>query len=278
MRWDPQTRAALIGAGATVLSVIAAVIGVLLKLAWDRKKHTQEHLLNLRRDVYLSAADSIASAFQSLVSLGGPSAKIEDIQDRFSGLSGVIGKIHILGNRRSVKTILELQQGFVRCYAKLGWEKAFIQQEEKQNQIDSNTIAIARLEKQRDDATANSDEKLASGLSKQISTLRNRDLKDRLELFDHQIALIKHTAAELTALEPLYSEAILALKADLGLVIDEDWYREEARRAHKATTETLEQVMRKVGELRDIVKKLGQIMEGSATRSAKETNDSTQVS
>ena len=50
MRWDPETRAALIGAGATVLSVIAAVVGVLLKLAWDRKKHTQEHLLNLRRD------------------------------------------------------------------------------------------------------------------------------------------------------------------------------------------------------------------------------------
>ena len=93
---------------------------------------------------------------------------MEDIQKRLSVLSGVVGKIQILGDRRSITAMLALQQGVVRCYAKLGWEMAFMQQKEKQAQIDSDAIAMARLEKQLDEATANRDEKLAADLSKEI--------------------------------------------------------------------------------------------------------------
>ena len=263
MHFDPTTRAALITAAATLFSVMAAVFGVLMKLRWDRKKHTREHLLNLRRDVYLSAADTISAAVQSLVSLADPSVNVEDGRARVSALGGVVGKIHLLGDRRTIKAILALLQGFTGAYARILFERSFFQWQEKQTQIDSNAAELAELEKQRDRAKAENQQETVALLSRDISRLHTLGIKTFREVMNKRLSLLTLATEKIVSLEPLFSEFILALKADLRLQIDEKWYREEAKASSAKANEILRPIMNKIQQLDHLLENLGQMIKPS---------------
>jgi hypothetical protein len=57
---DPPTRAAIVGASATLVSVVFALFGVFLNLRWNRRQHREDRAVALKRETYLSISDAVA--------------------------------------------------------------------------------------------------------------------------------------------------------------------------------------------------------------------------
>src|SRR6266567_3967697 len=120
-RWlfslDPPTRAAVVGACATVISVTIAFFGVVLTIRANRIRAREDQLIMLRREAYLEACDVTAEAIQFLVTLPDPNITLTNGMQVMRRVGGAIGKLNILADQTTLHVVIDNLNGFLDEYA-----------------------------------------------------------------------------------------------------------------------------------------------------------------
>ena len=216
MALDPSMRAAIIGASATVISVTIALFGVLLTIRANRIRAREEQLITLRREAYLEACDVTAEAAQFLTTLPDPSVTLTQGTGLMRKVSGMIGKLHILGDQRTLEVVNDYVNGFLDEYA----SAAKIKGAHEMNEVEIAT-ANQRLALLSADATLLSNPLAAEERMK----LRDQIMKLSRENLELTQQLIAYCPNIVDRLAPLATAVTLALRRELNLTVDADWYR-----------------------------------------------------
>ena len=264
MSLDATTRAAIIAGAATILSVLGALVGVFGNLWWNRRQHRDERSLNLRRDVYLEAIDVInrASSFASTKVRPFKSEKEGEDKDTITPeLAGVCAKLHILGTKRLVSAVIVFQAGFDEWSTKVNRHNRIVPELDKLQQelfqhIDETESTADEFKARTDELVrlakefkVNPDDKEGSRkraehimkLSEEWSN-RKTDVQveaDRLreetgrmseKRFTHMGKSLQFYTSIPKHLSPLVDEITIVMKSELGLPVDEDWYKGQMKK------------------------------------------------
>jgi hypothetical protein len=288
MSLDPPTRAAFIGAFATILSVLGALVGVYVNLAWNRKKHRDEKSYNLRRDVYLQTLDSIRRGFVSLVERSMPKNESKPEQsDTASEFSAACAKVHLIGSKRVVEAIIGLERThsrFSREVSTRKWNPAERLKTYESALDEFNVVneGLERLSNEQTDIvkqveafnTASSTDTIEgeklTGLvkaweaKKQALIVRLRSLAEVFETktvgdVEKVADAIGFLAEMQKQVEPLFYELIVAMKKDLGIKADERWYFQRMLEESKESEESIRHHVETISAVRRLQKKLEQL-------------------
>jgi hypothetical protein len=303
MSLDPPTRAAFIGGFATIISVLGALIGVYLNLAWNRKKHSDEKSYNLRRDVYLQTIDSIRRGFVSLITGLMPKNESRPEQpDAASEFSAACAKVHLIGSKRVVEAIIGLERihsRFSREASAREWnyeerlkaaEPALDEAAGIHETINGLLAEQTDIEKRIEafngasNRNATEGEKLAGlakawGAKKQESIARLKCLgevlepktADDLKKIEDAVGFIGEMQKQV---EPLLYQLIVAMKKDLGIKADERWYFQQMREELKESQGSILHHIETFSTVRRLQKKLKQLEALFPAKQETSVNDS----
>jgi hypothetical protein len=256
MSLDPTTRAAIIGGVATVLSVVGALLGVSLTLAWNRKQHRDEKSYNLRRDVYLEAIGLINRSVGFLCGKAIPrdeKAESDAKVDLEAELIGACVKVHLLGSKRVVAAVVAFQSSFGDWSSKLSVHRMLYEQGRERQQaiikaleefaetlkgFNAQRAKPGQVIKESDLANSESEaRKNTLEATPEYKRLQATVTDTRKQLEQAKVALtaqgeelarsLDYYFQVLADLEPLLHEVTLAMKADLGIRTDERWYKDK---------------------------------------------------
>jgi hypothetical protein len=214
---DPPTRAAVIGATATVISVAIAFVGVLLTIRSNRVRAREDQLITLRREAYLEACDVTAEAIQFLTTLGDPNVTLASGLPVMRKLAGAMGKLQILADQLTLNVVMAYMNAFLNEYVEVAKLKGAF--EMNAPEIATAQQRIALLSGGRDivpTLTQSSPE--IRRLSAQILTLSQRNLSLIVQVTTCCVNIVERLSAPATAVT-------LALRKELKLSLDENWYK-----------------------------------------------------
>jgi hypothetical protein len=303
MSLDPPTRAAFIGGFATILSVLGALVGVYLNLAWNRRKHADEKSYNLRRDVYLQTLDSIRRGFVSLVKGFMPKNESTPEQsDATSEFSAACVKVHLIGSKRVVEAIIGLERihgHFSREVSARKWnyeerlekyervldeflgmaqtmEYLLTEQTSIQKEIDAFAAAKSNdsIYWEKLVAMAKAWEAKKQELLKRLQPMRTvfeAKTADDLEKLTDALESIAEVQKQV---EPILYELIVAMKKDLGINADERWYFQQMREESKESQESIRHHLETFSTVRRFQKKLEQLERLLPAKQETSVNDS----
>jgi len=216
---NPSVQAAIVSGIATAATALAALLGVVLTLRSSRKSAREERYLNLKREVYLEAARNYGGAANLLLLPLLEYLPPDRSRDVSGAFTASVSQIALVGNDRSVRAWVRLQTEFGGMLARL--IASSIQLKAAQSKF---VEAKAEFEK-------------SAGFEKPISPFES--LKAGLDAYTEILSQLKRTLEEAQKLSPLFVEAILAAKDDLGIPVDEAAFIRLSEEASKQGRETV---------------------------------------
>lgn len=220
---DPPTRAATIGASATLVSVGFALLGVSLNLLWNRQKHREDRAVALKRETYLSITDAVAETTQWLILAVDPKTELASGNIVILKLAGALHKLHILGDKEAIASVIAFQRGLLEQYVPIAVIKGLL----------ANTrLSLENLNRKRDHVAGVADKKDIGGFDAFVTQLSSLTAAiDRLEEEDFKLQkeLRAKTGSVASALAPIMTALTLEMKRELQIPIDETWYHEQLR-------------------------------------------------
>jgi len=225
MHWlsslDPSTRAAMIGACATVISVAIAFVGVVLTIRSTRVRAREDQLITLRREAYLEACDVTAEAVQFLVGLPDPNVTLASGMQVMRRVGGAMGKLHILADQTTLAVVMDYLNAFLDEYA--GAAKIKAAHEMNATEINTANQRIALLTADPTLLTNPLAAEERSKLRAQILKLSQDNLTLAEQLIDYCEKIVDKLSERAIAVT-------LALRNELNLRLDENWYHESQTR------------------------------------------------
>jgi hypothetical protein len=210
---DPPTRAAVIGATATVISVAIAFVGVMLTIRSNRVRAREDQLITLRREAYLEACDVTAEALQFLTTLGDPNVTLASGLPVMRKVGGAMGKLQILADQLTLNVVMAYMNAFLNEYVEVAKLKgafemnaAEIATAQQRIALLSGNAIVPHLSQER------------SRLSAHILTLSQRNLSLIEQVTTYCVNTVERLSAPATAVT-------LALRKELKLSLDENWYK-----------------------------------------------------
>lgn len=214
---DAPTRAASIGAIATLASVAFALLGIWLNLRWNRRKHREDRALVLKHEAYLSTSDAIAEAMQWIALVAAPNTDLASGNPVVLRLAGALNKLHILGDQKTIVAVIEFQRQYLAHYAPTARIKG---------RMTGEAIALEHKNRQLDALIATGDQTMTlvpiKKLTTEIEQLRVAHSQSQRELLENALTIPR-------VLGPVVMSLLLELRREFQLPIDADWYQEQMR-------------------------------------------------
>jgi hypothetical protein len=241
---------AIIAAGMSLLTAALAFVGVVLT-NWQTMKRFRMELthkasesdrnreMQLRRDVYLPAAEAIMRSASSLARLTDVRIDERDLMRELADAAGILAKTHVVAKEATVTALVRFQSALMKNFMELS--TARIPLKVRQSEIDRLNLDIANEAKEaarwvelmkQFNLQCNSDQEKWQALVSQ-SELTQRRLH---ELTDQHAKLSpsylrdivdygRHASAKNLETMRLLPDALLAARAEMELPIDEARYR-----------------------------------------------------
>jgi len=237
-----------------VIAVVALAVGLGARadrnarrqIERDHQRQAAERAQALRREVYLPAAEAIARAQELIAKLPGLDLSREAAQAVIDQVAGALGRVHLVGSEETLRATTAVSAEFSAAYLALAAKRRPIT--ELQNEIDGLDVKVRHLSYERDQLMASITRMAGDGmeqhaalwsdmnlrfdkLHREIANLLNRrgDKVGALSAAQHAYAL--EAAQHALKLSKLAVPAYLALRAELGMAIDETGYRLLSQRA-----------------------------------------------
>ncbi len=226
---DAPTRAAVIGATTTVVSVAIAFLGVLLTIRSNQVRAREDQLITLRREAYLEACEVTAEAVQFLTTLVEPNVTLASGLPVMRKVGGAMGKLHILADQTTLNVVMTYLNAFLGEY---------IEGAKLKGLFEMNAAAIASIQ-QRIALANTTDER--NKLQTQILQLSRANVSLTKQLIDHCVNIVERLNTPATAVT-------LALRKELKLSLDEDWYQRMQARNVELNTTRLKPVLEGIRE------------------------------
>jgi|GEM_PF-5460120 len=288
MSLDAATRAAIISGSATLLSILAGLLGVYGNLAWNRKKHQDDKSYNLRRDVYLESVGVMNRAVAFLVGQTVPTddEKKED-EDVSAELVGVCAKLHILGEKRVVASAIAFESLFLEWSNKLiahtkTYKDAGKRGEDVRTQIKELGETVEAAVAERHDAmrilkefdpnghgevlkqaqeAAKSWKELPgrfAQIQKDLDSVGEKQAVITAERYQKLATTIDYILSVSATFEPILTEITLAMKTELGLRTDDAWYKSEMKKALEDSRRSTAQLFENTAEIKQLRDRIAQ--------------------
>jgi hypothetical protein len=217
----------------TVGASLIALIGVVLTLALNRRARRRQQFLDLRRDIYLAAADAFAASTQYLALLSQPEVKRSQGDQLLAAISGLVGKIHIVAGQQVLATVTKLHEELMRCYRAL-----IIQKDELDEFIETQTTTSRELNR-LSGAIDKIQQPAIPQVFQRIQYLEQHNRLVDVNIYKTRWNMIEKWNDYPEVLEPLTAAAILAMKKELGIKIDKEWYAGLSRDSAGRTVEEI---------------------------------------
>ena len=256
---DPTCRAAFI-------TIVGGALGVAGNLWLNRKQHREAQLLELRRDVYLSCCELNLRMMQSLMNLGSSEYPVAKTLETMDQLSGATAKMHVIAEQATLAALMTLGRAMLQEFGSLTGKKIVI--EGNVHELNAIRVQLDGLNDQlRDlqqtmqmlgreftaatDPTAHSFRlgdaharlSAASNLSEQFQR-RQAALVEQNEKLHTSIIEIAGNLPD--RLGPHIAELNLAVRDEIGLEIDQHWYRNRTKENIAAGGTISQQILKEV--------------------------------
>lgn len=220
---DPPTRAAIIGASATLVSVGFALLGVFLNLLWNRHKHREDRAVALKRETYLSISDAVAEATQWLALAADFKTELASGNAVILKLAGALHKLHVLGGKKTILSVLAYQRAFLEQYVPIAVVKGRLAV--TRLSLENHNRKLDQIAKVKDSKDIGGFDVLVAQLTRLTTTIDRLEKED----FELQNELVAKARSVASALAPIMTALTLEMKRELQIPINESWYREQVQ-------------------------------------------------
>ncbi len=218
------TLAALIGTAGALIGVLLGVWNSRrqLRLQFEQQAHEFKlgREMTLRRDVYMEAVVAVARATGSLTELADVTRTSNDLMRQFATDFAAIAKVHVVGAPATIQALMAVTGELGNAQAELNARRIPL---------------LAR--QQRIDAGCESGE--------QLGALTRQQTEARLEIAELAMGWARKVAT-------LIPPAVSAIRKDLDLPVDEEFYRPSFERTWENNLRNLRTMIETIrGELRE---------------------------
>jgi hypothetical protein len=252
---DETTRAALIGAAAAFVTAVITLLGVGLGLYLNRKSQQEERRLNLRREVYLNAANRYAASAQVLSLVADPSVDTRPGSPVIGEFAAAVAQIQLVGHERAMRAAVVLHREYVKIYTAMIVRR--IPLDELKHMIDANNVRIAQISNLT--LQAEPERRMAS---QELAILQNQNAALFRQLFEGQMRLTREIVEEFDKLAPLAMEATFAAKQEFGIQVEEKPYAqfmtESTQNMKESVLRSLEDVEQRIAQIEQRIAQVGQ--------------------
>lgn len=257
---------------AAIIASLLTLSGVLLT-NWDNRKRLtaqlthdsiqrdREREMAIRRDVYLAAAEAVAEAQERLGRIA--SMELQELGEKFSGtsLSPSINKIQLIASEKTVKAVSAFTQKYSESIMELFPSKLYLNrlQSELANIINEiNGLLASREEMLQQLKTIPKTEENRTFIEsvyykfeesqKTIEALfQARDVKQAL-VGKVYYELLNESMAHSLAIGESLVDATIAIREELDIPIDEDFYRDLMSKRQSALKKNFDEYLKNVQE------------------------------
>lgn len=125
--WSETFSGVVIGAAFTLAGVVLTnrtnLENLRLQLSHDREQRAKERSLSMRREIYLSAAEAIASAMNTVVRYGDLSLSQNDLTAEYRSKSDQISKIHVVATETTALRFIAFMRDLGATFTKLNIQR-----------------------------------------------------------------------------------------------------------------------------------------------------------
>ncbi len=203
---NPTIGAALIG----VVAGLAALVG-------NRLEKKRQEFLELRRGIYLAAADAFSSGITYLSTMSEPAVTQTQGREILDSVSRVAAKVHIVATRPVVEAITTLQHALNVHYRALIVYKR--EADELASSLAENGQIIQRAIQMLQNPPPNHVQ-----IFGRVQALQKENRELGAKLHDLHWRMIDEWIERQPTLAAPISQAVLAVKKELGINIDAEWY------------------------------------------------------
>lgn len=221
--------------GGVVLSNRANDRRLRQQLLHDRESKNHEREMSLRKDIYLTAVEAIATGIYSLGSFANLNIPDEKITSAFTEKSPSITKIHVIAQKDTSKAVVKLVSELGAAYLRLIARRIPLFAEQKRINFHKEQLDIYRLEQNRMlelmkqyNLSGDYDHRKWDILEKNYNfegeridaTIKEHDSL-AYGMYLKQLNLMTECIAETTELSPLIVPVLTAIRTELEMPLDE---------------------------------------------------------
>ena len=203
----------------TIAAALIALLGGLLALAWNRRENRRQEFHDLRRDIYLEAAEAYSAMITYMNSMSSHLVTSSQGQLVLERLLKCSAKIHLVAERRVIESTVALIGNLITSFNDLSRIKA--QSEDLLREINRKIPVIQDGKKLTfaPPTGTNSRE-----LVEVVIQLEKENTSAAAQVHSLAWQMIDTWTERYSGMAPLVSQAVLAVKDELKISVDHDWY------------------------------------------------------
>jgi chorismate mutase len=250
--------------GGVMLSNRASDRRLQAQFKYERELRISDSELSLRKDIYLEATEAISAGFLSLGKMADLEIPNNDVFGKYTEKSPAISKIQIIGNENTLNAIADISSELAKAIMKLSINRMILLS--KKQELTRLDELISKSEDERDRMLSlmkqyNLDQKIDKRLwdtindnfeleQKRVSEALEKKTRLAAEFFAGQIDYTEECASESIKLSRLLVPAVIAVRHELNIPINENNYGQIIEESYAKQTEYLKDFL---GKIRDVV-------------------------
>lgn len=254
-------------ADVAVLAALTTLFGVslnhLVQIVGQRKREKDKREFEIRRDIYLEFAEGIAKNWARLSKLLRFDIEEKELQASANDFVAAGNKVRIVGSAKTVECFEQLFAEFAKFELSIRQDRlginariseirqideAFRKNQETMTQI--NTYLQNLKPSGMFNTWTDQDNTQIQNMRQQFGSLNNQNTAlvatratHSQELLQVEIDYRKKYIRGIASLRPITTEMMLSVRAELGVDIDEDWYRRLSEAQDKEMRQEFERVI-----------------------------------
>jgi hypothetical protein len=224
--------------GTTILTNRSNYRRLEAQFAHDLHLRKLERELEIRKEIYMAAAEAFAVGVISIGKFANLDVKISHVTDKYAEVSPIIGKIQLIASEEILSEFMKVSNEIGAAFLRLSGKRIPLETQKIQsNQLNDQ---IVNLEKARDLSFQLMNESYLEGEdvqrrapllqgrldldNKRISEACERRVELAKTMAPAQLDLVKHSIEEMLRVNRLLVSMIVLVREELGLPIDQSRY------------------------------------------------------
>jgi hypothetical protein len=242
--------AALIAFSGVMLTIHVQGKRLGTQLAHDRGLRDRDREMLMRKDIYLGAAEAFAAGVHSLARYGDPSLRSEEVVKDFESKRPSLAKVYVVASSSTIRTVAEVVGAIVAAQLKLSAMRITLLAIQEKIEIADELIRSSLKDRaylldavRQEHTVSPNDPQQAARLEsnvdfygKQVDDLVEKRNGYRRELRTFQAGMMVEWQRENAVVNRLLIPAVVSLRTELELPIDESNLRSVVE--HTAATST----------------------------------------
>ena len=248
----------VVGSLITMFGVVLTNIGNTRRLRiqheHEQELESREQDLNLRRSVYLDAMEAISAGMVAVGRFGEMTTPYPELMKSYSDRAPALAKVPIVGREETIEAVANFSQGLTAAFLRLSsrreqlnalWQQHAAVDKKLESVIQERDRVYALIEERRvgetpDEMQLRSLQRIYEAKQLRIEELRAELAEIEGRLYPAQMTLVRKGVEETAGLDRLITPVISAMRAELELPFDAEFYSRLVESSHQKLEAYLE--------------------------------------